>query len=114
VGLLLVAVLHFVADADAVVGPLPAALPPGSHAVITHAVARPDLVAVAELYRDRTGHGHLRDREQIRALFGGWDLLAPGLADLPDWRPDAPEPEPSPAAGLFLGGVARKPPPANR
>ncbi|WP_165495460.1 SAM-dependent methyltransferase [Actinomadura roseirufa] len=109
VAVLFVAILHFLPDpaaADTVVA-FQQALAPGSHVVISHGVQRPDFAAVAAAYQRHMNVGFLRTPDQIAGLFGDWEMVTPGLADLPDWRPDEPAPDRS-AAGLFLGGVARK------
>jgi hypothetical protein len=47
---------------------------------------------------------------QITGFFDGLDLLPPGVVNLAEWRPDAPEPVREPgAAPYILCGVARKP-----
>jgi hypothetical protein len=50
----------------------------------------------------------LRTRDQILALFGGLQILEPGLVPIPQWRPDEADPV-DPAKAWILGGVARKP-----
>ncbi|WP_242890857.1 SAM-dependent methyltransferase [Actinomadura litoris] len=113
---LFAAILHFCVDAEAVVTPFRDALAPGSHLVISHAADRPDMAGVAAAYQQAMQVGTLRSPEQIEGLFGGFELVPPGLAALPDWRPDptgAAGPDRS-AAGLFLAGVARKPASAGR
>jgi hypothetical protein len=111
VAMLLVAVLHFVADADdpaAIVAAYTAAAAPGSALVISHvsddqpteADAAPHR-AVAEVYRNTTTPAYLRDRNQIRALFGEARLIDPGLVDATCWYPSPPgarSDEPSPRA----------------
>ncbi|WP_173390603.1 SAM-dependent methyltransferase [Actinomadura litoris] len=110
IALLFVAVLHFFEDADAVVAPFLDAAAPGSHLVISHGLSRPEMASVAAAYQDQLGVGTLRTTEQITALFGGWELVPPGVTPLPDWRPAVGEPATDRAAAeLGLGGVARKP-----
>ena len=108
VAVLFVAILHFLQDAESVTAALRDALPPGSHMVITHAVDRPDFEAVAARYQQSMNTGTLRTPDQITGLFGDWELVAPGLVALPDWRPED-QPADRSAAGLFLGGVAHSP-----
>jgi hypothetical protein len=50
----------------------------------------------------------LRSRSEILQLFVGFELVDPGLIQLPYWRPDDP---PSPEAGhlWILGEVGREP-----
>ena len=61
------------------------------------------------LFNERLGTGRWRSDEAILGWFGDWELIAPGLVPLWDWRPDeaADLPEGSIYHG-FAGGVARK------
>jgi SAM-dependent methyltransferase len=115
VGLLLVAVLHFIDDADdpwQIVATLRDALAPGSFLVVSHATTddRPDLArAVERVYNGSVaGSWQFRSGEQIKRFFDGFDLVDPGLVPAYQWRPD---PDASVPAGLWglLGGVGRKP-----
>ena len=96
VGVLLVALLHFVPDdavAFQIVRSLREAVPSGSYIVITHAATEenePDrLNAVEHVYRQSTSPFHFRSREQIAALFEGFELVEPGLVYVPLWRPES-------------------------
>ena len=117
VGLLLVAVLHFLGDADdpaRSVARLRDALPAGSYLVLAHATneSRPELTEAAEKVYQRgvPSRGRTRSRAEIMAFFAGFDLVEPGLVYLPQWRPDAPGDVPADAGKYwFLAGVARKP-----
>jgi hypothetical protein len=111
VALLLVAVLHFLTDEEKpgqVVATLRDALPAGSFLVLSHATGdfadRSDAQAV---YNRATATLNLRRRAEIERFFDGFDLIEPGLAQVPFWRPDAPPPARSGEIG-FYGGVARK------
>jgi hypothetical protein len=115
VALMLVAVLHHIPDSDdpqAIVGRLRDALPRGSHLVISHPAADVQVDAVTEVarrYNAMVPVGQTRrTREQVEAFFGDWEILEPGVAQTPQWRPDpglykqrAPVP--------MWAGVARKP-----
>ena len=118
VALMLVAVLHFVTEAedpDAVTRLLRDALPSGSYLVISHATG--DFVpqeqtaearTITDVYKQRaTSALTLRTGDRIREFFGEFALLEPGLVQVPFWRPDGEIP-----AGMeqvvFYGGVARK------
>ena len=117
VGLLLVAVLHFINDLDDPAGCVAALrdrLAPGSHLVLAHATneSRPAVAKAAEkVYQSSVpSEGRTRSRAEIMALFAGFDLVEPGLVYLPQWRPDAPEDVPDdPSSVWFLAGVGRKP-----
>jgi hypothetical protein len=118
VALLLIAVLHFVADADEPwqqVATLRDALAPGSWIVISHGttegkaeVAR----AMQKIYnRSAALSGHIRAQGGILRFFDGFALLDPGLVRAPEWRPDlALEPIGDPARLWHaLVGAGRKP-----
>src|SRR6266851_1535930 len=118
VGLVLVAVLHFLLDAEephALVGQLAGAAAPGSYLVVSHATNEdnPELAAAAEqVYNARAADGQARSRAQILRFFGGWELEEPGLVYAPLWRPRAPGDVPRhPEQFWFLAGMARKPEP---
>ncbi len=110
VGLLLVAVLHFVPDptqAYEVVSQLVAALAPGSYLVVSHAAAEAylpstDQLTVApsteqlkvadEIYTRRTATpGMLRTRSDTARFFVDVELVDPGVVWLQEWRPDPDE-----------------------
>jgi SAM-dependent methyltransferase len=118
VAVLLVAVLHFIPDADnpaQILATLRDALAPGSYLVISHACrdAKPVVVSAIEtVYRSRVaGQITARTREQIAAFFAGFEVVEPGLAWLPEWRPDSPADVPgNPAQYWVLAGAARRAP----
>ena len=117
VGLLLVAVLHYVADADdpwGVLERLRDALAPGSYLVICHGTAdgRPEVAQAAGKVFNRSVamQSQIRSRTEILRFFGDFELVEPGLVHMPLWRPDSPDDVPSDPARYFgLAGVARKP-----
>jgi len=111
VALLLVAVLHFLTDAEQpgqIVATLRAALPAGSFLVLSHATGdfadRTDAQAV---YRKATATLNLRSHAEVERFFDGFEPVEPGLIQVPFWRPDGPPPARSGEIG-FYGGVARK------
>ena len=114
-GLLLVAVLHFITDAEnpaRIVATLRDALAPGSYLVVCHACrdASPDATAAAEtVYRSRVAaKGRARTRAEIAGFFDGFTLVDPGLVWMSQWRPDNPEDVPEdPEKFWFLAGVGR-------
>jgi S-adenosyl methyltransferase len=114
VGLLLVAILHFVLDEhgpNKIMDELRKPLVPGSQLAISHGSAdlRPDVVRqVEEIYRRTASPAVPRTHDQVRAFFGDFDLVEPGLVWVPWWRPDC-EPDEDADLVWFLGGVARKP-----
>jgi hypothetical protein len=115
VGLLLVAITHFITDAEDPAGIIAVfrdALPAGSYLALSHATAdfRPGAArAAAAVYDIATSPVTLRSRAQVAGLFGGWDLVDPGLVQVPLWRPDGKPPRPRELARAWVyGGVARK------
>jgi hypothetical protein len=118
VGLLLIAILHFVGDEHdpgALVGRLLAALPPGSYLALSHLTGefRPEAwEQVAEVYRRQGVTMKVRSRPEIERFFTGLELVDPGVCVLPAWRPDLGEPSAQPPSDdqvSVYGGVARKP-----
>jgi SAM-dependent methyltransferase len=110
VGLMLVAVLHFIADADdpwRIAATLKDALVPGSYLVISHGShdGKPGVTHAVEKVYQRSVASHLSPRPHagILRFFDGFQLLEPGLVPLPDWRPDSDTP---PYPGEFLIGFA--------
>ncbi|MEU1037991.1 SAM-dependent methyltransferase [Streptomyces sp. NPDC005907] len=116
VALLLVAILHFVEDADdpySAVAELRDALAPGSLLVLTHAsyegIPLPPERAegAVDVYRQARSPLIMRSREDIARFFEGYDMVEPGLVPMPDWRPDtAPEDE-DPYSYSGFAGVGR-------
>ncbi|GLZ46047.1 hypothetical protein Acsp06_22320 [Actinomycetospora sp. NBRC 106375] len=111
VGLLVVALLHFVGDerrpAD-VLARYREALAPGSHLVISHASAdgAPDRAGEHQsLYRRTATPMTMRTRDEVAGLLDGFTLVEPGLVFLPQWRPDDPS-APLTAPERFTGYAA--------
>ena len=114
VGLLMVAVLHFVPDADdpgGAVVQFAASLVPGSYLAISHVTpeSEPAAVAqVADLYtKNAAAAAHPRSREEVLRFFAGFDLVEPGLVVAPLWRHDGLVP-PDPERMWIYAGVGRK------
>jgi len=115
VALLLVAVLHFIADEEdpwQIVATLREALSPGSYLVVCHACrdSRPELATPTEqAYEGRVqAHVAIRPHEQIGRFFDGFEILDPGLVYLPLWRPDSAADIPQdPSKFWGLAGVGR-------
>jgi SAM-dependent methyltransferase len=115
-GLLLVAVLHFIPDAEdpwQIVATLRDALAPGSYLVLCHGTdeGKPDVArAVSKVYnRSVATPLNLRPRAEILRFFDGFELVDPGLVFIPEWRPESPGDVPSdPGQYGNLVGVARK------
>ncbi|WP_232660605.1 SAM-dependent methyltransferase [Pseudonocardia sp. TRM90224] len=112
VGLLTVAVLHFVPDDEdpwQIVRDYRADLVPGSFHALSHATADfdPEEAAATEaIYRRTANPIHSRTAGSIAQLLDGTDLVEPGLVDARLWR--APE-DTDPAAQRrgFIAGIGR-------
>ena len=96
VAVLLVAVLHFITDAEEperLVRQLREAMPPGSWLVLSHAglEGRPDQAGPhQDLYRRTPTPLTMRTRERITDFFAGFDLVEPGVVYLSEWHPETP------------------------
>ncbi|MBO8187146.1 SAM-dependent methyltransferase [Streptomyces spirodelae] len=95
VGVSLVALLHFIADADdpqGIVGTLVDALAPGSALVVSHGTDELDttLRKVVEIYAAQGITVQLRGTEDVRELFTatGLTLIEPGIVATCDWHPE--------------------------
>ncbi len=119
VGILMLGILHFVTDDDRAFGAVAGAqerVAPNSELAIWHPGAlqgKPYLAgaepSIERLYGDAGFPFTLRSRDQVRQLFGDWDVLEPGLVKLPEWRPDSPGGSPElPGHTGGFAGVARK------
>jgi hypothetical protein len=114
VGLLLVAVLHFLTDdehPEQVIATFRDALPDGSHLVLSHGTAdvRPHAAQqAAAVYDQATSPITLRGHAQVSGFFDGWDLIEPGLVQMPLWRPDGKPPRPKDLARAWGYGGARR------
>jgi SAM-dependent methyltransferase len=115
IAVLLAAVLHFIGAADdpvAIVGRLLSPLAPGSHLVISHATDCRGSAweSVNHLCGQSAATVTARSRNQIEQLFGGCDLVDPGLVWLPRWRPESDRDTGEDAQwSSGLAGVGRKP-----
>jgi hypothetical protein len=113
VGVVLMAVLQFVPDADdpyGLVRRLMTAVPGGSYLVISHPAADIQAAAMAgmatRLNQLMAQRVKPRGKAEVTAFFDGLDLVEPGVIRCPEWRPQRPED----AAGksTMWGGVAEK------
>ena len=114
VGLIMNAVIHHMLDEEDPYGVVAAykdAVVPGSYMQITHFCdAAPEATASVRVLRENLGRGQIRSREEIKRFFDGWEIVAPGLVFLSEWRPDEPVTLPLDVGSLLmLAGVARKP-----
>ncbi|WP_433263954.1 SAM-dependent methyltransferase [Actinosynnema sp. CS-041913] len=114
IGLLMVAVLHFVPDSDdpdKVVARYREALPSGGYLAISHGslegVPQDGLDSterIKAIYHRTDSPLVLRSRDEIAGFFTGLDVVEPGVVPLPEWRSDS--------ADAYISayvGVGRKP-----
>jgi S-adenosyl methyltransferase len=113
IGLLAVAVAHFIPDAERLGRALEhyrEAAAAGSYLVISHASHEGDpgqAQHILGVYNRTTSPMVLRDRDELRALFGDWTLLPPGVTSVAQWRPE--EPADAAPGQPTIAGVAVKP-----
>ena len=113
VAVLLLSVLHFISleeDAPGIIARFRERMAPGSYLAVsigTSDGADPDMLAEAtQTYAGARMPFTLRSRAQIMELFGGFDLVEPGLVSLPEWRPEF-NTDRTPLQGPTLGAVAQ-------
>jgi hypothetical protein len=85
--------VHYVLDDEnpvRLVAELVDALPAGSYVFIHHLLDTGDPAAAALQEQMLKGLGRVKFRTlpEVRALFGGLELVEPGLVPIPEWRPD--------------------------
>jgi S-adenosyl methyltransferase len=117
VGLMLVAVLHFIMGpgaANPVVKRLLDALPPGSYLAASNATKDFSTPEMAAGYDAMIASGRVdawpRDRDEFASLFEGLEVVEPGFVAVSEWRAEnEPQPRPTPAEVAVYCGVGRKP-----
>jgi hypothetical protein len=115
VGLMLVAVLHFV-PGDGAAGPIVRrlldALPAGSYLVATHATLDFSPPAHREAHAQLRAAGRSdvwpRGHDEFAGLFAGLEVLPPGIVPVSEWRPDPGTAVPPASDVSVWGGVGRK------
>jgi SAM-dependent methyltransferase len=114
VALMLLIILHLIPDPDdpyGIVAALVSALPAGSYLVLAHPASDIREAQMAEMTRRvnermRGPKATMRDRAAITRFFDGLELLAPGVVQPPQWRPEPGTLSPSQVTAWC--GVARK------
>ena len=111
-GLLMVAVFHFVPEEKDPCGVLAQyrdALPANSLLALSHLTADhapAEMSAVVEAMKNSRDPMHFRSYDEVLAMFDGFQLVEPGLVDAPKWRPD-PSCYDAGSQGVYAG-VGRK------
>ncbi|GAB3806117.1 SAM-dependent methyltransferase [Micromonospora zhanjiangensis] len=115
VALMLVAVLHFLTDADdpyGAVGKLVSAMPAGSYLTVTHATNDHMPPETSSAVNDADNRARVpfqfRGRDEFARFLRGTELVAPGITSVAQWRADDEvQPRPSAADTAVYGAVAR-------
>lgn len=94
VAVLLLNVLHFVpyGAVEPAVAALREVLVPGSALAISHGTGdleSTDPTGISKVYAEAFGQMTMRDESAFATLFGDFELVEPGIVDLPQWRPDS-------------------------
>jgi len=116
IGLLTVAVYHFVPDSDeplALAARYRSALPSGSYLALSHVTMDAmgeQIRQLIDLYRDSQNPVTARSKAEFTAMFDGFELVEPGVVFTPQWRPESPEDVGErPEDSAVYAAVARKP-----
>ena len=94
VGLLMVAVLHFIPDEKKprdVLAQYIEALPSGSLVALSHLTAdgKPEeMAAVVEAMKNRRDPMYFRSLAEFSTMFDGLEVLDPGIVSAPHWHPE--------------------------
>ena len=94
IGLLLVAVFHFVPDSKQpgeIVKKYVDAIPSGSYVAISHLTAdqmADEMAGVVEAMKNSRDPMYFRNYADVSALFGGLEVVEPGVVSAPLWRKD--------------------------
>ena len=110
---MLLSILHFVSDSDDPAGLIARLLDPfpgGSHVALSHPHAErvPEVNDVERVFDEATEQAHVRSRADIAKLVAGMEIIEPGLAWPPEWRPDPGEQVPANAAESYYCVVVAK------
>jgi hypothetical protein len=109
VGVIMIDILNFVADASGVLTRLSSAVPAGSYLVVMQPSRDERLKVAASRWNQLASLPiFLRDRAEVEGWFTGLELIEPGLVEVDQWRP-GPGDEAFTDGMPLLGAVARKP-----
>ncbi|MGC9665350.1 SAM-dependent methyltransferase [Planosporangium sp. 12N6] len=112
VGLLTVAIFHFVSDDNSprdLLASYREALPSGSYLALSHLTADQmptEMDAVVTAMRHSRNPMYFRSYPEVVALFDGFELVEPGVVSAPQWRDDQADGDDQ--DGIYVG-VARRP-----
>ncbi|WP_196440377.1 SAM-dependent methyltransferase [Planomonospora sp. ID67723] len=112
VAVLLLAIMHFIPDEhgpERIIAEFRSALAPGSYLAMSHVVidARPEAAeGITQVYDRASSPFVPRTSREVIRLFDGFELVDPGMVNLPEWRPAPGDAVPYRNVGdYFLGGV---------
>ena len=115
VAVLLIAVLHFILDAEdphLMISRMMADLAPGSYLVIGHAASDIEAETAAAMASSYNATSDLtitpRDRATVARFFDGLEMTGPGLRPLAQWWGSSPDASAETGLSCYCG-VARKP-----
>ena len=113
IAVMLFGILHFFSDADDPRGLLDqfmAPLAPGSYLAISHLASDVHRDELDETFRRLTEAMResviLRSHDEVAGLFGGLEIVDPGVVQITRWRPD--QASSPPAESMAWSGLARK------
>jgi hypothetical protein len=113
VAVLLVAVLHFIRDAEnpyAIVDRLKEAMAPGSYLVISHVtgdyISSEATATVRKLYDRANAPGVARSHAEVTRFFSELEVIPPGLVSVSSWR--ARPQRTKSGRVIFYAGIGRK------
>ena len=118
VAVILAGVMHFITDQEdpyGVVERFKAAVPSGSHLLLSHITLdfAPQMrEELTKPYDKSTAPMVPRSHAEVSKFFEGWQLVDPGVAEVVLWRPDATERQehiPGGGHAWAYGGIAVKP-----
>lgn len=116
IGLLTVAVYHFIPDSDSPLALLKRyreALPSGSFLALSHVttdVMSEQIQQLIGLYRSSQNPVTARTRAEFTAMFEGFELVEPGVVFTPEWHPESAEDVGEhPEQSAVYAAVGRKP-----
>jgi SAM-dependent methyltransferase len=115
VAVLLVALLHYVSDADdpaGIVSRLTGPLAPESYLAISHGTddGPADMATMRQIGRRAGIDVTWRTRQQVQNLLAGLEVVEPGVVWVSQWRPDTSTGTPSrPELSSNYAGIGRKP-----
>src|SRR5690606_20481305 len=114
IAVMLVAVLHFIADSDdpaGIIATIRKSLAPGSYLVLSQASydgrSEEERQQAEQVYQRTDSPLYARSRAELARFFDGFELVEPGLVWVPQWRPDSPDDAADAERAVFIGGVGR-------